>query len=1157
MAAQSPHLAQIPQAVRIAASVDPSIDAALKSQAVDYLTKVKELCEETWQDCLSLYLQGAGAPGPSQIGKDGKEKLDTELRMFCEQVVETVLIHKPEVMNADNQRVMYQALVDFVKTEWVDGPGEGGQSFLRNKLAFTLTHLFINVYPASIPTFLHPFLQLLAPPDPSSSSTSFHPPLLAIRMLSEIAMEIHDSTIRSSRSWAKETHQRDGLIRDAIRTSGDERMAVEGMLALAEKGLTVVESGQGDRGKWLELAEMSMKTLATWTPWTDLAVSLTQQTLPFYHRLLRQPITSLRISSAAVIRTFVAKGIKDPSERLSVLKAVGVIDMLDPLEISTRDASKDDSEMTAFRAALGSILQQYGSGLLAEMEDEEWPEPLKQEADGMMTAALPLLLRFLSDRRPEVVIAAGPFVSDLLRTWKKLYVPKPGPTIPNNKTMPPPPLPTPPLPTERRAFLSSLLDISVRQLAWPEDAEWEAPGTEDPDPDDDLALLMHMRSSCRTFIESISAIDKGLHTEVVANIVVSTLETLSRQGSSAVPWQQAELALNLVYTFGEMNKNNTRAAFFELPPEVASLKIRAKMRRASINKLDAEMASGRTTPSSMNGDSESVDPASEKIDYEQYPLTPLGQLLTLCQSSGIISYPHPSVTLQYFEIVVRYAEFWKSKPRTLKPVLEAMLGQRGIHHSDAHVRRRCFYLFSRFVSTVRSELELDVIPPIIDSMKDILVINAELPDPDTPEDDLLIKATTGKNYLTDQLHLFEAAGNLVFMTKSDPQQQLSLLEAIAGGLMSGIGSGVQAYRANRQNLQAVLQVHHYLLALGNFAKGFPQHVQKMELLGYEGPFKQMTEALLEALGIMKTQRIVRDSARFAFSQFVNAIGTSVAELVPQFVSAVVTEFEPSELVDFMTFLNLLMHRLKTNTFETMDMLLLPLLSRIFAVLQSPITGTDEANTHRRLKDTYLQFFTALMNANLDGVFISDRNKSEFENVLSALLNVANDCSDTNSQRVAFSFFAKSVIAWGTSPEAAAAPSVFAESAMSTLSKAVANGKASATNQHTIPREQRAKQALPGYENFIYQRLVPACFEVPGSSKFNTRAGTPVLFEIAMLLRNTLSARGQEAINFLLNDLLPKLQCPPEIANQLVERLRTQQAKDFRQTFAEFIKAMKA
>ncbi|WWC92795.1 exportin-T [Kwoniella dendrophila CBS 6074] len=91
---QSPHLTNIPQAVRIAAGIDPNANAELKQQAIDYLTKVKELCQETWQDCLALYLQGAGAPGPSNPGKDGKQKLETDLRMFCQQVVDTVLTQR-------------------------------------------------------------------------------------------------------------------------------------------------------------------------------------------------------------------------------------------------------------------------------------------------------------------------------------------------------------------------------------------------------------------------------------------------------------------------------------------------------------------------------------------------------------------------------------------------------------------------------------------------------------------------------------------------------------------------------------------------------------------------------------------------------------------------------------------------------------------------------------------------------------------------------------------------------------------------------------------------------------------------------------------------------------------------------------------------------
>jgi exportin-T len=173
------------------------------------------------------------------------------------------------------------------------------------------------------------------------------------------------------------------------------------------------------------------------------------------------------------------------------------------------------------------------------------------------------------------------------------------------------------------------------------------------------------------------------------------------------------------------------------------------------------------------------------------------------------------------------------------------------------------------------------------------------------------------------------------------------------------------------------------------------------------------------------------------------------------------------------------------------MLLLPLLDRIFTVLRQPITGTDDASTHRRLKDSYLQFFTALMNANLDGIFITERNKPSFENVLTALLSLASDNRDPPSQRLAFSFFAKSIIAWGTSREAVTQPSVFAESALSEQSKAIGRGEGVATNQHAIPKEQRAEQALEGYETFIYGRLLPLCFEVPGGERFMPKPGQMV------------------------------------------------------------------
>jgi len=113
---------------------------------------------------------------------------------------------------------------------------------------------------------------------------------------------------------------------------------------------------------------------------------------------------------------------------------------------------------------------------------------------------------------------------------------------------------------------------------------------------------------------------------------------------------------------------------------------RDRQRRISINKahIDSEMSSGRSTP--VNGQAEDAlaqplpgvyyGGSKDRVDYSQFPLTPLGQLLNLCHTVGIANYPHPSVVLEYFWIAVRYVEFWKAKDGMIQPMFEAMLDQR-------------------------------------------------------------------------------------------------------------------------------------------------------------------------------------------------------------------------------------------------------------------------------------------------------------------------------------------------------------------------------------------------------------------------------------------------------------------------------------------------
>lgn len=91
------------------------------------------------------------------------------------------------------------------------------------------------------------------------------------------------------------------------------------------------------------------------------------------------------------------------------------------------------------------------------------------------------------------------------------------------------------------------------------------------------------------------------------------------------------------------------------------------------------------------------------------------------------------------------------------------------------------------------------------------------------------------------------------------------------------------------------------------------------------------------------------------------------------------------------------------------------------------------------------------------------NKDRFEPLLTSMEQLAEDLSDPSSQKAAFQFLGRCVAVWGQPPAPAAAP-------------AGANGAA------------EPSQGLPGFERFIYDRLVPSAFKVLSSPQFNIKDG---------------------------------------------------------------------
>lgn len=205
---------------------------------------------------------------------------------------------------------------------------------------------------------------------------------------------------------------------------------------------------------------------------------------------------------------------------------------------------------------------------------------------------------------------------------------------------------------------------------------------------------------------------------------------------------------------------------------------------------------------------------------------------------------------------------------------------RGIHNGKKAVQQRVIYLFSRFIKDARRYIDKSFVPAILNGIsvsgrciafadfdltillqQDALPIVAVLPEVENPGDDVLAKATTGSQPLDTHIYLYESVGTLISLVR-DPAQQNPMLQAAFGPLVQELASAVQRSASGvRPELVQVLQVHHVIMCIGAFARGFPEPGEQISPTApsWVATFEQPSQAVLQALESYKAYRIIRDA----------------------------------------------------------------------------------------------------------------------------------------------------------------------------------------------------------------------------------------------------------------------------------------------------------
>jgi len=460
------------------------------------------------------------------------------------------------------------------------------------------------------------------------------------------------------------------------------------------------------------------------------------------------------------------------------------------------------------------------------------------------------------------------------------------------------------------------------------------------------------------------------------------------------------------------------------------------------------------------------------------------------------------------EICVRYCSFFEANTSFIPQVLEQFVAL--VHHNHVRVRTRSWYLFGRFVKHLRALLG-NVAETVISAISDLLVIKAEVPKPDDGDDMSSDESDHSADAVfTSQLYLFEAVGTVASTTTTPIEKQVLYARSVLEPLFASMQLALPA--AQSGDAQAILQVHHIIMALGTLAHGFSDWTPGTTAGSSKAPadavsqeFDRASEAILVALESLKSSFDIRTAARSAFTRLVGTVGARLLPQLPRWIDGLLSQqSSKDEMAMFLRVLDQIVFGFKAEIFAVLDSLLTPLLQRVLAGLAEPVSGTDDEIQLGELRREYLTFIQVILNNDLASVLVSETNQGFFDVLLVSVETLAkmvsNGTGHLAASRLAFSILAKMALLWG-GPDVA---------------------KPSANPPASTPAPT---PAFPGFEQFLINRFNPVCWDVLRNPEFRPHhdaQAKSVLNEIAGLEQTIYSKTGNLFIDHLQQTFFPAM-----------------------------------
>lgn len=934
--------------------------------------------------------------------------------------------------------LLKDSLLDYVRRTYKENAGQEVDSpGLQNKLAQTLTFLFVYLYKLGWENFVGDLLDLTTLPN-SSQRNNLAGVMLYLRILGSVHDEIADVLlVRQGPESKRNTELKDLLRERDVRN-----------IASSWRELLAQFSNQNDL-----VVEMTLKVMGKWVSWIDISLVINQDMMGLLIPLVGRTNTTgsedkVRDAAIDTFNEIVGKKMK-PADKTELINFLNLRDIINQLIASPplnefKGTPKYDTDLGE---AVAKLVNTILSDIIRVLEDSEVGDETRGSAERQLQDFLPALLRFFSDEYDEICSTVIPSLTDLLTFLRRVGT----------------------LPPTYTEMLTPILNAIIQKTRYDETSSW---GVEDEQTDE--AEFHELRKKLQNLQKSVAAVDQDLYIQILSNLVATTFTNLDQQGSQ-MDWRDLDLALHEMYLFGELALPNAGLAAKSQPNTVAADRLAAMM---------SKMVESGMSPHNFRS----------TIDWHAD------------RPQGIANFPHPAIILQYMEICVRYCVFFDAHHEYIPQVLENFV--RLVHHQHVRIRTRSWYLFMKFVKHLRAQVG-NVAETVIQSIGDLLPIKAELGG-DDDNDDMSSDAmdNSADAVFNSQLYLFEAIGCISSSGGIPADKQALYARLVMDPLFRDMEQHLP--RAAAGDAQAMLQVHHIVMALGTLANGFSDWHPGSSTTTRPPPAKEISdefaraaEAILVALNQLNSNAEVRTACRSAFSRLLSVLGSAVLPQLPQWIEGLLSQSSSKdEMAMFLRLLDQVVYGFKGEIYNYMDVLLSPLLQRVFGGLSEPINGTDDEIQLQELRREFLTFVQIIFVNELGGVLVSATNQHFFDSLIASIITLSKTIGHGNlvASRIGFNVLTKMAQAWG-------GPDVATISAKPT------------------PPTGTPAPAFPGFDQFMIDRFHTACWEVLQDPQFKPSSDAQsrqVLSEIAGLEQTLYTKTGDVFIRHLQTVTLPNL-----------------------------------